>query len=119
MTRAVTAPREAPPFGSAVLIQDMNMNPEIRWGSVVFLGDEPGYSRPALYGIEVDGRFGGLYRAEYRDGGVRMWLDSTRTVQVVSPEVFKRINARLVLGVARPYSPDFAAFLRERFLGAA
>ncbi len=106
------------PFGSAVLIQDGNMSPEIRIGSVAFLADATGFAYDALYAIEHDGQYAGVYRAQSIGGGVvRMYLDNSPCRDDLSREAFKAINARLVVGVARPYAPEFEAFLRERFMG--
>ena len=119
MRSAPIVRESASPFSSAVLIQDLNMDPEIRRGSVAFIHDVPGFRCDGLYATERDGRFAGVYRAQsIAGGGVRMWMDNFPTDQDVSVETFKRINARLVVGVARPYTAEFEAFLRDRFVGA-
>ncbi len=117
-SRAVTmAVDSASPFSSAVLIRDKNMDPEIRIGSVAFLADAPGFVVDGLYAIEHDGQFAGVYRAQSIGGGLRMWLDNFPSRHDLSREAFKAINARPVVGVARPYTSEFEVFLRDRFLG--
>ncbi len=102
-----------------MLISDRNMEPELCHGSVAFLADTTGFAYDALYAIERDGRYAGVYRAQSIGGGqVRMWLDKSPCRTNLSREAFKRINARLVVGVAQPYTSEFRDFLRDSFVGA-
>ncbi len=118
MRSAVAMPRASSPFSSAVLIRDGNMEPELCHGSVAFLADTTGFAYDALYAIEHDGQYAGIYRAQSIGGGqVRMWLDKSPCRTDLSREDFRAINARLVVGVAQPYTPEFRDFLRDRFMG--
>ncbi len=107
----------AAPFASTVLISDRNMELEVRLDSVAFLG-EPGFHWDGLYGVyHANGWFGGIYRVQstFDHGGIRMWHDNSPYDETLSGADRSRLDIRPVVGVVKPYSSEFGAFLRDRF----
>ena len=110
-------PAEAPTFGT-VLAHDNSMAPQIPVDSVVFLGREGEWHGDAVYCFGISGEPCGIYRAQARfnTGDVRTFKDNAPVEQIVKRAELPRTQFWPVVGVARPYTPEFAAYLRARFL---
>lgn len=100
----------------SMLVTDTNMHPTIPIDSVVFLG-RPWFHWDGYYAIFPDGEFGGLYRVQRCGVGLSFRLDNWPDPHgfEIPLERVASMGIRQVAGVAKPFRPEFARFLRDRF----
>ena len=109
---------EAPPFTDAVRIDHNNMWPSIRWGSIAFISGRSGFVCDGIYFFPNLGA--DLRRVQTHTKGYLLkidnWPDKGR--HVISADILRQHAPRQVVGVACPFTSEFAGFLRTRFPGA-
>jgi len=128
LAHATTLPRARPGAGDdrardlmrhAVLIERSGFRPQVEHNAIVFVQPAHGCFYPNLWIIDLAG-VDVVVRADSRAGGVIAmcqgenhhaphWQDLTR-------EQWFGLNPREVLGILNPCTPEFGAFIRDRFL---
>ncbi len=101
---------------AAIHFRSRNMEPEIAFGSVVFLG-EPGFHGDGIYSIDPEGRD---IRRVYCQGSY--WTAKTDNAPFrfdFSHDQLLDLAPRPVVGITTPYTVEFSNFLQARFMEVA
>lgn len=112
----IPGPERADRPYEALFINHRNMEPEVPRGSIAFI-EPPGFSGDGIYSIPfADGKhYGDIRRIFFRGDGYGMKMDNwpDHGLDVLSKSDLERVAPRRVAGIARPFTNDFAEFLRQ------
>ena len=106
---------------AAIYFRSRNMEPEIPFGSVVFLA-EPGFRGEGIYGFAFDGDGGGRSDIRRVCGFGRHWTAETDNAPLrreLSRDQLLDLAPRPVVGITKSYTAEFSDFLWARFMEVA
>ena len=111
---------DQPAFSDAVLIDNRNMEPTIRLGSIVFIEPPGGHFYDGICAFDNGySEEPSIRRVQFMGNTVSLGLDgwpAHSRWQECDREAFMACSPRMVAGVALPYTTEFRDFLRSRFL---